>query len=204
MILIRTARLFFGVDSFIGNDTFTPSPLTRSSDNPTTLVTLQQTLSLSVSHRPERHIWPWWSEVVASPPPTYTLHISLTSSVALPLLFIGIRESYLTLSLWPLAVSCFSDWLIVINSDWVSDCLFLLWVMTSICCLLVLYILDTCRLQVTKVTKGALNASQSEAARDSICLARPEHLHAFYSKFLYRFIVPLKGTPDPPEILYPD
>ncbi len=39
--------------------------------------------------------------------------------------------------------------------------------LTSICCLPVLYILDTCRLQVTKVTKGALNASQSEEARDS-------------------------------------
>ncbi len=78
--------------------------------------------------------------------------------------------------------------------------------MTSICCLLVLYILDTCRLQVTEVTKGALNATQSEEARDSICLARPEHLFrgSFYSKFLYRYIAPLKGTPGPPEILYPD
>ncbi len=41
----------------------------------------------------------------------------------------------------------------------------------------VLYILDTCRLQVTTVTKGALNANQSEGVGDSICLARPEHLH---------------------------
>ncbi len=40
----------------------------------------------------------------------------------------------------------------------------------------VLYILDTCRLQVTKVTKGAQNRGQSEEARRSICLARPEHL----------------------------
>ncbi len=30
-----------------------------------------------------------------------------------------------------------------------------------------IYILDTCCLQVTKVTKGALNASQSEEARNS-------------------------------------
>ncbi len=48
---------------------------------------------------------------------------------------------------------------------------------TSICCLHVLYILDTCHLQITKVTKGALNANQSEGVRDSIYLARPEHLH---------------------------
>ncbi len=70
---------------------------------------------------------------------------------------------------------------------------------TSICCLQVLYTLDTCRLQVTKVTKGALNASQSEEARDSICLARPEHLHrgSFYSKFLPRALALLKGTPVP-------
>ncbi len=34
----------------------------------------------------------------------------------------------------------------------------------------VLYILDTCRLQVTKVTKGALNSSQLKEARDSIIL----------------------------------
>ncbi len=76
----------------------------------------------------------------------------------------------------------------------------------STCCLLVLYILDTCRLQVTKVTKGALNVNQSEEARDSICLAWPEHLlrGSFYSKFIYRYIVPLKGTPGPPGILYPD
>ncbi len=53
--------------------------------------------------------------------------------------------------------------------------------MTSISCLRVLYILDTCCLQVTKVTKGALNASQSEEARDLICLARPEHLFRGYS-----------------------
>ena len=46
---------------------------------------------------------------------------------------------------------------------------------------MVLYILDTCRLQVTKVTKGTLNASQSEEARDSICLARPEHLSRGFS-----------------------
>ncbi len=44
-------------------------------------------------------------------------------------------------------------------------------------CLRVLYILDTCRLQVTKVTKGALNASQSEGVGDSICQAQPGHLH---------------------------
>ncbi len=33
MTSIRTAKLFTGDDSFIGNDKFTPSPLTRSSDN---------------------------------------------------------------------------------------------------------------------------------------------------------------------------
>ncbi len=61
--------------------------------------------------------------------------------------------------------------------------------MTSICCLQVLYMLDTCRLQVTKVTKGALNASQLDGVGDSICLAWPEHRPApgvFYSKFLHR------------------
>ncbi len=66
----------------------------------------------------------------------------------------------------------------------VFDCMFWLTnsdLLTSTCCLRVLYILDTCRLQVTKVTKGALNASQSEEARDSICLARPEHLHRGFS-----------------------
>ncbi len=68
----------------------------------------------------------------------------------------------------------------------------------------VLYILDTCRLQFTKVTKGALNASQSEEARDSICLAGPEHLHrgSFYSKFLHRALTLLKDTPGRPEMLY--
>ncbi len=73
-------------------------------------------------------------------------------------------------------------------------------------CLRVLYILDTCRLQVTKVTNGALYVSQSEEAHNSIRLARPEHLFqgSFYSKFLYHYIAPLKGTPGPPEILYPE
>ncbi len=33
MVSIRTARLFLGVHSFIGNDTFTPSPLPCLSDN---------------------------------------------------------------------------------------------------------------------------------------------------------------------------
>ena len=60
----------------------------------------------------------------------------------------------------------------------------------------VLYILNTCRLQVTQGTKGALNSSQSEEARCSIiprdlntCLNWP-----FYSNFLYRFIAPLRAT----------
>ncbi len=52
----------------------------------------------------------------------------------------------------------------------------------------VLFILDTCRLQVTKVTKGALNRDQSEEARRSICLAWPEHLcrETSISKFCLR------------------
>ncbi len=51
-------------------------------------------------------------------------------------------------------------------------------------------------MQVTKVTKGALDRSQSEEARRSICLARPEHLHRglFYSKFLYRPLTSLEHT----------
>ncbi len=68
----------------------------------------------------------------------------------------------------------------------------------------VLYILDTCHLQVTKVTKGALNVSQSEGVWDSICLARPE-LPApgvFYSKFFLRDLALLKVHRDPPEMLY--
>ncbi len=43
------------------------------------------------------------------------------------------------------------------------------------------YILEACCLQVAKVTKGALIASQSEAVGDSIYPARPEHLHRAYS-----------------------
>ncbi len=79
------------------------------------LVTLQQTFSLSVSYRPEQHIWPWWSEVVASP---HTLHLSLASSSAVPVSGFVIRKSYLTLSLgsdfkvtlWPI-VAVSNEWL---------------------------------------------------------------------------------------------
>ncbi len=49
--LLRTAKLFSGVDSFIGNGRFTPSPLTHSSDRQLpVLFTLQQTFNLSVSY----------------------------------------------------------------------------------------------------------------------------------------------------------
>ncbi len=43
---------------------------------------------------------------------------------------------------------------------------------------------------------GPLNASQSEEARDSICLAQPEHLFrgSFYSKFIHQYIAPFKAT----------
>ncbi len=60
----------------------------------------------------------------------------------------------------------------------------------------VLYILDTCRLQVTKVTKGALNQSQSEEARHSTCLAQPEHLprETSISKFCLRPLTSLIHT----------
>ncbi len=60
----------------------------------------------------------------------------------------------------------------------------------------VLYMLDTCCLQVTKVTKGALNQSQSEDARRSTCLAQPEHMcrETSISKFCLRPLTSLIYT----------
>ena len=90
-------------------------------------------------------------------------------------------------------------------SDSVSNHLIQALLCPSACCLGVLYILDTCRLQVTKVTKGALNASQSEEARDSIvwrglntCFAIrsiliPLPVHSAFQSYL-----------GPSQILYPD
>ncbi len=87
----------------------------RSHARQTTLCTLHATTDLvySVSYRLELHIWPWWSEVVASPP-TDTLHISLTSSFVLPTRDFVRRGSRLTLSL------AFKFWL---YSQWHKLCL---------------------------------------------------------------------------------
>ncbi len=51
-------------------------------------------------------------------------------------------------------------------------------------------------MQVTKVTKGALNSSQSEEARCSIILRGLNTClsWSFYSNFLYRYIAPFKAT----------
>ncbi len=83
----------YGVDSFICNDRFISPPLTRSSDNPSFPSRyirrhLFCLLSAGVAHLPCR------SEVVAVPP-TYNLHIGLTSSPMLPVRGFITRGPYL-------------------------------------------------------------------------------------------------------------
>ncbi len=164
----------YGVDSFIGNDRFTPSPLTRSSDNSLhssrySRLYLFCLLSAGVAHL-TLVVWGGrhtsylcsihQSGFKLSTPGAWFRHLGVLSDQ----------------SVWP-SNDKVTGWLT--GSGWLdNDCNNDNCILSNLDLLVtVLYILDTCHLQVTKVTKGALNASQSEGVGDSICLAWHEHLH---------------------------